>query len=405
MSAIRLRGAKARDFQIAGRPVKRIECRGATIWQGQWNLKAGTLPAAMSYARTGTGATRFQAGTGWPKLTTIAADTPRFDLDSIDPAMRAIGLLMEGSAVNFCGYNRGTPATGWAASGLSATNVIGMDQTGTKARRLTASGANATYKQSAGMPSAAGVYVWSSRVRRQTGKGRVWLDLTHDTSVVDSRDISADLQMFEADNVTGRWVRCFVSGYYGASSIVSAGFRIEESGDAIDVDWPQLELSANGRGFPTSEIDTENVASATRNADVLTVDLGAAIGSVVLSGDDINALLDEEDIQYRALSLWRDREERHVAEIRIIESATPGLVTVSLFTEEQNLPNSGIKRAASSPVITEWDPAAAEYVSSQLFELPYTFPMPISAGSGYAVSYADTYSVTYADTYEVTYGA
>lgn len=371
--------------RIGDQRVLRRYVGDALAYESVVDFRLGWLQTDFAYTRGGT-AGNWVAGSGAPKWVQVAANAPRFAVDELDPAMRAVGLLFEPTIQNYAGFNRGTTRTGWVASNVTTSAVAGCDQTGTKALRLVATADGGTYTLATGMPAAAGVYVYSIRAKAladrsgawalgKSGYGKVWIVLTHDSGQVEQRDISADLQAFLADEVTPAWVPVFVAAYCGASGLQSISVRIDEEGTGVEIDLAQLELSANGRGVPTSPISTEGVASASRAADQLTITL-PGIGAVTVSGDDLWSGYDENDLAYRDVADWRDREQDCIATLAIAPAAG-GAYAVTLTTADRNLPNSGFQQGQPSPItperVYETDGSISGTYQDQLFPRGYTF--------------------------------
>lgn len=360
------------------------EAGGAAPSNLEYFFADGVLPAEVTYARSGTAGT-WSSGTGAPKWESVSANAPRFAVDELDQSMRAVGLLFEPSITNYAGYNRGTTDTGWTNSNFTKTAAQGIDQTGTKARKLVATADGATYTYATGLPTGAGVYVFSLRARAiddksgawaigKSGYGKIWITLTHDGGQVEQRDISADLQAFLA-NGQPAWVPVFVSAYCGASGLESIGIRVDEEGTGVRIDFMQLELSANNRGVPTSPISTEGAASATRAADQITITLNG-VGSFVLTGDELASTYDENTLAYRDIADWRDREQDCLECLSLVELSA-GVYSATITTAARNLPNSGYQPAQPSSItveqIYEIDGSVSGSYSDQLFPLGYSF--------------------------------
>lgn len=348
------------------------------------DFSGGTLPSGVTYVRAGT-AWNCVAGTGAPKWESVSANAARLAVDELDLSMRNIGILFEPGITNYAGYNRGTTDTGWTNSGFTKSAVQGIDQTGTKARKLVANSDGATYTYATGLPTTAGVYVFSLRARAidnksgawaagNDGYGKIWITLTHDGGQVEQRDISADIQAFLA-NGQPAWVPVFVSAYCGSSGLESVGIRVDDEGTGIRVDFMQLELSANGRGVPTSPVSTEGVASATRAADEITITL-LGIGAYTFDGDDLASTFDESDLAYRDIADWRDREQDCIKQITWAQ-VSGSTYSLYLCTADRNLPNSGYQPGQPSEImpenIYETDLTVSGTYQDQLFPLGYTF--------------------------------
>lgn len=148
---------------------------------------------------------------------------------------------------------------GWVASNVTKSTSTGADGTANGAATLTASAGNGTVLFTTVL--AAAIRTFSAWVRRRTGTGTV--NITGDNGATwTAITLTSSYQLFQFTTANV------------ANPVV--GFRIVTSGDAIDVDFNQLEAAA----WASSPID---VATATRNADVLSYvtanNFGTAQGS------------------------------------------------------------------------------------------------------------------------------
>ena len=189
------------------------------------------------------------------RLANVPAGVPRFD--HIPGTNVPLGLLYEPAATNHLAWGRrlarGLAKKAWAADGvLVIDDAAGLDHKEGVASSLTAQKGGATLM--ARVPLPRDEYTFSAWVRRRTGYGRVDITLDGGTTW---QEITACL-------LGGRWDRVGTDKPL-ADPVV--GFRFAEAGDAIEVDFCQLET---GR-FATSEIRT-GAAPASRAAETLVLD-------------------------------------------------------------------------------------------------------------------------------------
>lgn len=155
------------------------------------------------------------------------------------------GLLVEGSRINRALYSRDLTNPAWTATNVTvARNQVGIDGTANSACSLTATAGNGTVLQAITHASTARYFsIW---VKRITGTGTVNVTLDNGST-------------WTAVTVTSGWTQV------GAAQTLAnptVGVRIVTSGDAIAVDFAQLEDG----GFATSPILVEGTA-VTRAAD------------------------------------------------------------------------------------------------------------------------------------------
>ena len=204
----------------------------------------GGYGPTLSLTRSGTNATWFDNnGT----LQTAGANEARFD-HSLSGASR--GLLIEQAATNSCLWNRDFTNAAWTKSNISAAlDATGLDGSANSASTLTATLGNGTCTQSITLGS--DEYVFSVYVKRVTGSGNIDITDNGGTNWTTLTGLSSTA-----------WTRHEVVRTQANPDV---GFRIVTGGDAIEVDYVQLEAS----GESTSPILTTTTAD-TRPKDVCT---------------------------------------------------------------------------------------------------------------------------------------
>lgn len=207
--------------------------------------RPGLTPQALEVVRTGTATSTDAMG----RVTACPADSLRHDFDPASGAY--LGWLIEESRTNLLLHCRDLAQSPWSRSGLTAAlTATGRDALDGSASTLTATQALATVFQAVTAVSAG--YTLSVDLRRVAGGGQVALTLDGGASWFD---------------VTSQ-----VGTAYGRVAITQTlanptiGLRLATSGDAVAVDYWQLEAGA----FATSRIPT-TTAPMTRAADALTI--------------------------------------------------------------------------------------------------------------------------------------
>lgn len=183
-------------------------------------------------------------------LASAGTDALRFNYNPTGPVN--VGILLEPAATNLALWARDLTQSGtWVATTMTAAlTSTGADGTSNSATRLTATAILATILQTPGIASAARTY--SVYIRRVTGSGTI--KLTVDGTTFGS-DVSGSLNSSTYTRVSAT-----------QTTVPIIGIQIGDSGDAIDVDFNQLEAGA-ATVAPTSPILTTTVTIA-RAADV-----------------------------------------------------------------------------------------------------------------------------------------
>lgn len=181
-------------------------------------------------------------------IKTAAANEARFDHD---PATgESLGLLVEEQRTNLLLHNRTLTNAAWVAINITAAkDQTGVDGVNNSASSITASAGNATILQT--ITSASAARATCAYVKRITGTGTV--QMTQDNGTT-----------WTAVTVTSSWSRVTIPSATVTNPVV--GFRVVTSGDAIAVDYVQLESAAAS----TSAIETTS-AAVTRAADLVSI--------------------------------------------------------------------------------------------------------------------------------------
>jgi hypothetical protein len=188
-------------------------------------------------------------------LETVGIDVPAFDHNPTTG--ESLGLLVEEQRSNLLLHNRTLTNVAWVASNITpAKDQVGTDDVSNSASSITATDANGTILQT--ITSASAARATSAYVKRITGTGTIEMTQNNGST-------------WTAVTVTSAWARVTIPSATVTDPVV--GFRIATSGDAIAVDYAQLENGA----FSTSAIGT-TTAAVTRSADVASI-TGSAFSS------------------------------------------------------------------------------------------------------------------------------
>lgn len=204
-------------------------------------------------------------------LQPVAVNTLRRSYD-IDGTSR--GLLIEEASENFqlADSYRTFTDSDWTKSNITVSQTVdGIDGSPNGAARLTATSTNGfiLYNQNGTQPDGAGTYTGSLYIKRVTGSGNINISCDGGSNYTEiSGSLTSDWQRFEVQAGSGQTDPNIV-------------VRIDTSGDAIDVDWTQLEK----KDAATSPME----GGATRNADVVTV---ATSGITGFSNTDVTLFVE-----------------------------------------------------------------------------------------------------------------
>ena len=177
----------------------------------------------------------------------ISANVARSCYDPV--TLQYLGYLAEEARTNDCLWSRDLTNAAWVKTTMTTAQAsTGNDGVANSATRCTATAGNATALQT--LTAAATNRTYSVDIRRVTGTGNI--QITQDNGVT--------------------WTTCaglsssVYTRYTFTQSVLNPvfGIRIVTSGDAVDVDYNQIEAGA----IATSRIPTTTVA-VTRNADQL----------------------------------------------------------------------------------------------------------------------------------------
>lgn len=217
-----------------------------------------TPPSGWTFSRSGANAWAFDAAGA---LVQYAANTPRW---SYDGAGNALGILIEGARINRALWSRDLTNAAWTktncTAALTATGITGV---ASSASVLTATLANGTCSQAI-VDATSRARTLTVYARRRTGTGGVDMSL----------DNGATWTSISGTLTTG-WQRFTIVQTLASPTIA---FRLQTSGDAIDVDVVQLE---DGGQASTPIITTS--ATVTRNAEsavIVNASLIAAAGTL-----------------------------------------------------------------------------------------------------------------------------
>lgn len=212
------------------------------------NFVPGVTPSILEFSRSGAATYVDHSGI----VRSAAAGVLR-DL-FIDG--RYYGKMVEPAATNQALYNRDlTQTSKWTATSVTtAKTSTGADGASNAATRVTASGTNGTIAQAVTLTSSS--YVLSMRLKRVTGTGTISISLDGGSTYTD---------------VTSQLSTAVYTRVYAVQTLANPTIQIKisTSGDAIDVDYVQLEANV----FPTSDIEVPSTSPVARVADTAYVTL------------------------------------------------------------------------------------------------------------------------------------
>lgn len=201
----------------------------------------------INYGSTNTGTLR--NGSLMSQLNSVALTAPDIDGTIINFPVachritRGLGLWVEGGNTNYLLRSRELENASWTKTNMTVTrNQIGADNAANSACLLTATAANGTCLQSITRVSTQ--YVGSAHVRRSVGTGTVEMTMDNGTTWV---DITSQI-----NSSRFTWVEM------PQQTVTNPvfGFRLGTNGDAIVVDFTQLENVLNGVAAATTPIVT-----------------------------------------------------------------------------------------------------------------------------------------------------
>lgn len=156
------------------------------------------------------------------------------------------GVLFEPSRTNRVLHRRDLTNAAWVKTNMTTARATGADGVVLSGSRITATAGNATVLQSITHTSTK--RAMAARIKRVTGTGTIEMTMDNGST-------------WTAVTATSSYTRVTIPSQTLANPVV--GFRIVTSGDAIDVDYVQLEDGA----FVTSDIDGNAATAVTRLAD------------------------------------------------------------------------------------------------------------------------------------------
>lgn len=201
----------------------------------------GTLSSAFTFTRASTGNYFDSAGV----LQSAAVDAKRYEYHNETLAYR--GLLLEQARTNSVLWCRDFTNAAWVKSNVTAAkDQTGIDGSANSASSLTATAGNGTCLQSITASSAS--TFTSVFIKRITGTGTIEMTMDNGTT-------------WTPATVTSSWTRVTIPHATLANPV--CGFRIVTSGDAVAVDYMQVE---RGGSVFTSPIATTS-ATVTRSGE------------------------------------------------------------------------------------------------------------------------------------------
>ncbi len=241
-----------------------------------FDFTTATLNPLISFSRAAATATRFNSS---GLIETVAANTPRFDFDSVTLACK--GLLVESTRQNKIISSENALGTGWVRANVTINNAAATAPDGTNTANLitatTTGVATQVYQDQIINDTSC---VWSIFVKRHTSYDT--------TSVFRIRNISTGVNIsngfitWATMSVTGGTITPLKDDWYRISFAVSSGIT---AGNTIRfyLGWQNNNNVTSGNGllawgmqaeegpFATSYIPNTGVTQNTRNADVATI--------------------------------------------------------------------------------------------------------------------------------------
>lgn len=250
------------------------------------------------------------------------------------PRITDNGLLVELAATNLALRSRDFANAAWVATNVTvAQTSVGADGTTNGAARLTAGAVNSTLLQV--ITASSSQRVLSFYIKRVTGSGTVGIC----QDGVTFTDISAQLS-------TGAFVQVSLIATQLNPTI---GIQLGTSGDAIDVDFAQLETGA----VLTSPIVTTS-ASASRSADILTKPISSGLYGSAFAA--IGACFDASAAR-RILSIDDGSANNLIALVRSTSQKGQLLSTIASVSTTATSGNN-LTTGAEGKVMGSWAPTS-----------------------------------------------
>ncbi len=281
------------------------------------------------------------------------------------------GFLSELAATDTALWNRDMTNVVWTASNVTtAETATGIDGIANNATTLTATGANGTVLQTVTQASAANVY--SVFLKRRTGTGNI--DITIDNGTT--------------------WTTAAVTSTYTRFQVIktaanpTVGIRIVASGDAVDVDFNQLESGSNA----TSPFKTTTVAN-TRSADVLTwrnaIPMSAQSGVVYVELQEPQTAL--PTVNYDIFQIRVDSSNSIVGAVTastakpILTATSAGVGTFTSGTATNGMALNGIYRATFSYAVNNFAVAYSSSIQTTAVTQTSAAAVPVGDATGFGI--------------------